>query len=86
MVARASETRRRRPARLAGLGVSAVGLVMLLAGCSVGETFNGFGWPEEGITDQAHRMYDVWIGSVVAALAVGVFVWGLIFWCIVRYR
>ena len=31
-------------------------------------------------------MYDLWIGSVIAALAVGVFVWGLIFWCVVRYR
>jgi len=31
-------------------------------------------------------MYDLWIGSVVAALAVGIFVWGLIFWCVVRYR
>jgi cytochrome c oxidase subunit II len=31
-------------------------------------------------------MYDLWIASCVAALAVGVFVWGLIFWCVVRYR
>ena len=31
-------------------------------------------------------MYDLWIGSVIAALAVGVFVWGLIFWCVIRYR
>jgi cytochrome c oxidase subunit 2 len=31
-------------------------------------------------------MYDLWIGSVIAALAVGFFVWGLIFWCVIRYR
>ncbi|GAB3150336.1 cytochrome c oxidase subunit II [Micromonospora sonneratiae] len=31
-------------------------------------------------------MYSLWIASVIAALAVGVFVWGLIFWCIIRYR
>jgi cytochrome c oxidase subunit 2 len=31
-------------------------------------------------------MYELWVGSVIAALAVGVFVWGLIFWCVVRYR
>jgi cytochrome c oxidase subunit 2 len=31
-------------------------------------------------------MYNLWIGSVVAALLVGFFVWGLIFWCIIRYR
>ena len=35
---------------------------------------------------QADRMYDLWIGSVIAALVVGVFVWGLIFWCVIRYR
>src|SRR5436190_1151151 len=57
-----------------------------MAGCDIGDTFDGFGWPEGGITEQSKRMYDLWIGSVVAALAVGFFVWGLIFWCVVRYR
>src|SRR6185437_852022 len=72
-------------ARAVGLAISAVGSVLLLGGCSVAKTFDGFGWPD-GITKQSQRMYDLWIGSVVAALAVGFFVWGLIFWCIVRYR
>ncbi|MCW6009548.1 cytochrome c oxidase subunit II [Micromonospora sp. CPCC 205371] len=58
----------------------------LLGGCDVGSAFKGFGWPENGLTPQANRMYDLWIGSVIAALVVGVFVWGLIFWCVVRYR
>jgi cytochrome c oxidase subunit II len=31
-------------------------------------------------------MYELWIGACIAALVVGVFVWGLIFWCVVRYR
>ena len=31
-------------------------------------------------------MYDLWIGAVVAALIVGVIVWGLMIWCIVGYR
>ena len=31
-------------------------------------------------------MYDLWIAATIAALIVGVFVWGLIFWCIIRYR
>jgi cytochrome c oxidase subunit 2 len=56
----------------------------LLAGCSVDDAFN-FGWPR-GVTPEAHKMFDLWIGSTIAALAVGVFVWGLIFWCIIRYR
>jgi cytochrome c oxidase subunit 2 len=72
-------------AKVAGLAVSAVGALLLLGGCSVGKTFHGFGWPD-GITTQSHRMYNLWIGSVVAALAVGFFVWGLIFWCVIRYR
>jgi cytochrome c oxidase subunit 2 len=61
-----------------------LGSLVLLAGCSAKDAF-AFGWPK-GITPQAHQMYDMWIGSVIAALAVGFFVWGLIFWCVVRYR
>jgi cytochrome c oxidase subunit 2 len=90
VVAKSSVGRRRRAVRLAGLGVSGAALLSLLAGCSgrgdIGETFSHFGWPSEGITPQANRMYDVWIGSTVAALIVGFLVWGLIFWCIIRYR
>jgi cytochrome c oxidase subunit II len=79
-------SRRRGAARLAGLGVGATALLTLLAGCDVGAAFDGFGWPENGATRQANRMYDLWVGSVVAALVVGFLVWGLIFWCVVRYR
>lgn len=78
--------RRRGAARALGLGVGATALLTLLTGCDVGAAFGGFGWPQGGITPQANRMYDLWIASVIAALAVGVFVWGLIFWCIIRYR
>ncbi|NJC83463.1 cytochrome c oxidase subunit II [Planosporangium mesophilum] len=62
---------------------------MALSGCSlgsVGSAFKGFGWPEGGVSDRSHRMYDLWVGSVIAALVVGVLVWGLIFWCVIRYR
>jgi cytochrome c oxidase subunit 2 len=80
---------RPRAVRVAGLGVGAVTLLSLLAGCSadgIGKAFGHFGWPGEGITSQAHRMYDLWIASTIAALVVGFFVWGLIFWCVIRYR
>jgi cytochrome c oxidase subunit 2 len=77
--------RRLSTTRVVALAISAVGSVMLLGGCSVGKTFHGFGWPE-GITAQGQKMYNLWIGSVIAALAVGFFVWGLIFWCLIRYR
>ncbi|MFD2763292.1 cytochrome c oxidase subunit II [Micromonospora eburnea] len=78
--------RRRGAGRLAGLGLGGAALLVLLTGCDVGKTFDGFGWPQGGITPQSHRMYDLWIASCIAALAVGVFVWGLIFWCVIRYR
>jgi cytochrome c oxidase subunit 2 len=77
---------RRGAGRLAGLGLGGAALLTLLSGCDVGRTFGGFGWPQGGITPQANKMYDLWIASVIAALAVGVFVWGLIFWCVIRYR
>ena len=88
MVAKSSVVRP-RAVRLAGLGLGGAALLILLAGCSVdgvGKAFGHFGWPGKGITLQAHRMYDLWIASTIAALVVGFFVWGLIFWCVIRYR
>jgi cytochrome c oxidase subunit 2 len=67
---------------LAGIGVLAA---VLLSGCSFGDTVHGFGW-FKGITPEGRRMYELWIAACIAALVVGVFVWGLIFWCVVRYR
>ncbi len=74
-----------QPRRLASLAAGIVLVPLLLTGCSVKDSF-AFGWPKGGITPQAHKMYDLWVGSTIAALAVGVFVWALIFWCVVRYR
>jgi cytochrome c oxidase subunit II len=85
VIARGSGSRLQgRASRLVALGVLGLLTTVLLSGCSV-ERFFAFGWPT-GVSDRAHKMYDIWVGSVVAALAVGVFVWGLIFWCVVRYR
>lgn len=80
-----SASRRVRPARLIGLGVAAAATAVLLSGCSVDDAFR-LGWPKNGITDQSRRMFQLWVGSTIAALAVGFFVWGLIFWCLIRYR
>jgi len=87
--AKSSAARPRAAVRIAGLGLGGTALLMLLSGCSLegfGKAFGHFGWPSTGISLQAHKMYDLWIGSVIAALVVGIFVWGLIFWCIIRYR
>jgi cytochrome c oxidase subunit 2 len=70
----------RRPALVGLLGLA----TLVLSGCSLEEDLR-FGWPR-GITEQSEHMLDLWIGSVIAALVVGVFVWGLIFWVVVRYR
>jgi cytochrome c oxidase subunit 2 len=87
--ARARNRRRHVGTRVVGLSVAAFGTLLALSGCSLnsfGSAFHGFGWPEGGVSDKSHRMYDLWLGSVIAALIVGVVVWGLIFWCVVRYR
>lgn len=56
----------------------------LLSGCSTEETLR-FGWPE-GVTEEATAMRELWTGSTLAALAVGVIVWGLIFWSCALHR
>jgi len=87
--AKSSAARRRAAVRITGLGLGGAALLFLLSGCSlesVGSAFGNFGWPSSGISLQAHKMYDLWIAAVIAALVVGIFVWGLIFWCVIRYR
>ena len=59
-------------------------LSLVLSGCSTQELLR-FGWPE-GVTDQAEKMRELWTGSVVAALVVGVIVWGLMFWTVAFHR
>ncbi|MBA2309749.1 MAG: cytochrome c oxidase subunit II, partial [Pseudonocardiales bacterium] len=74
-------TRVGRAARLAGL--SAV-VALLTTGCSVQDVLR-LGWPV-GVTPQAEAMRELWIWSVLAALVVGVIVWGLILWTVVFHR
>ncbi|MGH8793971.1 MAG: aa3-type cytochrome oxidase subunit II, partial [Stackebrandtia sp.] len=74
----------RWPRRVVGAAVGGL-LLTVLAGCSVEEAFS-FGWPRTTPSPQSERMLDLWVGATIAALAVGVFVWGLIFWCVIRYR
>jgi len=71
-----------RLARLAALGLLGV---LTLSGCDLNNEFWRFGWPE-GITEEATAMRQLWTGSVIAALIVGIAVWGLILWSVVRHR
>jgi cytochrome c oxidase subunit II len=67
--------------------VTALGLLggVALTGCTPNNEFWRFGWPD-GITDEAVEMRELWTWSVIAALIVGIGVWALIFWAMVRYR
>lgn len=78
---------RMRVARRAGLVVVIASLTVLLGSCSARDWERDlrFGWPT-GVTRQAERMRVLWTWSSVAALAVGVIVWSLIFWACIRYR
>lgn len=81
VVERTRDTRRGKAARIAALA----GLVAVTAtGCS-GEEVLRFGWPV-GVTPEAEEMRLLWTWSVVAALIVGVIVWGLIFWSVAFHR
>ncbi|MDT4998529.1 MAG: cytochrome c oxidase subunit, partial [Mycobacterium sp.] len=67
-----------RGLRLVALSVVLGGTTLLLSGCSWSEVL-GLGWPY-GITPEGKLNRELWIGSVIASLVVGVIVWGLIFW------
>jgi len=70
------------------LSLATAGALLLTTGCSARDayekTFN-LGFPEP-ITDQAERIQNLWVGSVAAATVVGIFVWGLIFYAVLRFR
>ena len=59
--------------------------MLLLSGCSLDSEYGRLGMPEPA-TEEGNRILSLWQGSWVAALIVGVFVWGLLLWAIVAYR
>jgi cytochrome c oxidase subunit 2 len=76
-----TRTNRRRTVALA---VTFAALALTLSGCSWQHVF-GLGWPT-GITPEARLNRDLGVGSVIAALVVGVMVWGLMFWTAAFHR
>ncbi len=71
--------------RRAGLAVSLGFAALVLSGCSIDNSVLRFGWPS-GVTPQAERMRELWTWSVIAALVMGVIVWGLVFWTVAFHR
>jgi len=74
--------RRRRALALTGAGAAAA---VFLAGCSV-DPARGFLPGNDGTTNLTEMITNLWVGAWVAALAIGLLVWGLLIWCIIVYR
>jgi cytochrome c oxidase subunit 2 len=75
---RARGTRRGTTVRI---GLLAAVVMVAASACAL----PSFGFPH-GITPQSQTIYNIWSGSTIAPLAVGVFVWGLILFASFRYR
>ncbi|MCR6690284.1 MAG: cytochrome c oxidase subunit II [Cellulomonas sp.] len=60
---------------------------VVLSGCS-DQVQRGWlpGSSDAEVTDQTGRIVDLWVGSWVAALLVGLLTWGLMLWCVAVYR
>ncbi|WP_226344908.1 aa3-type cytochrome oxidase subunit II [Agilicoccus flavus] len=74
--------RHRRSRNLGLVGVGALAL-LALTGCK-GDVAHG--WLPYGATTGADRVSSLWVGMWIAAWAVGALVWGLIIYCMVRFR
>lgn len=70
--------------RKAALAVTLGALALALSGCTWREAL-GLGWPE-GVTPDAHFSRTYWMGTVIAAMVVGVIVYGLFFVCAIAFR
>ncbi|SNS45346.1 cytochrome c oxidase subunit 2 [Micrococcales bacterium KH10] len=66
--------------------IAAVGL-LVISGCSAAEQ-RGYlpGYEDGQATNQTERITNLWVGSWIAALTVGIIVWGLTIYVIVAYR
>jgi cytochrome c oxidase subunit II len=75
----------RRSIRRVGLAAGLAVTLLSVSGCSTDSVWLRFGWPS-GVTPQAEKMRHLWTWSVLAALAMGVLVWGLTFWTVIFHR
>ena len=69
------------------LTAGSAALVLALTGCSAETTaqLKRLGLPEAA-SDRSPAMFELWIGTWIAAGIIGVLVWGLIGWAVIRYR
>ncbi|MCS6710476.1 cytochrome c oxidase subunit II [Brachybacterium sp. EF45031] len=61
--------------------------VLVLAGCTA-EQKRGFlpGYEGEQVTNHTERITNLWNGSWITLMLVGLLVWGLAIWCAIAYR
>lgn len=81
-VAPGARGRPRRGWRVLGFVLAGLGAAVVLGGCRNLPTFGTF----TPVTKQEIDAYNLYQSLTIAAMVVGGFVWGLIFWCIFRYR
>ncbi|MGL5808575.1 MAG: aa3-type cytochrome oxidase subunit II [Nocardioides sp.] len=76
-----------RPLRRAASAIALISVLVAMSGCSAEaqDQWRNLAMPDPA-TEESQGIFDLWIWSWVAALAVGVLVWGLIFWVVFRYR
>ncbi|GLY32827.1 cytochrome c oxidase subunit II [Kineosporia sp. NBRC 101731] len=74
----------RRRARAVAVGLTGAAL-LTLSGCT-DQVQRGWLPSTKGTTNQTTKIMDLWVGSWIAALIVGVIVWGLTIWCMIVYR
>ncbi len=74
-------------ARRVGLGAATAAGMLLLGACSAEDQaqIERLAMPEPA-TDRAPAIYDLWQGSWLAAILVGILVWGLIGYAAFKYR
>ena len=80
-------TRSQRPSRARRVALAAGAALVLAgtAGCSADTEWGRLGYPEP-VTEQGPLLLAFWQNAWIAAFAVGVLTWGLIFWAIIAYR
>jgi cytochrome c oxidase subunit 2 len=81
-----SPTRTRRVILRATAIAGAV--AVLASGCASDSVKRGYlpGYSDGEVTNQTERLTNLWVGSWIAALIVGVITWGLMLWCVAAYR